>query len=1015
MRQSFIPSFIPSFILPLIVFLASVIVSVRAFVRRLNLPVGLATGGLVLALSFFSFAQSGRGRGTPPPTPPKAPAPAPAANIPKTVLNAPDGGKLLRADIDGATTRYVMKNGIHTLVRERHGAPLLSIHVRVNAGSLHETDEQAGLAQLVQRMILRGTAKRPAGSIEKEAARLGGVLKAANDYDHTSFTLVAPAESLTGMLELLSDLLINPAFDQNELKLVAGAMVQESKRQTERLDAYGLDRMFATAFTTHRLKRGRTVNETMLANVTREQVVSFWQQQYQPQNLLLTMVGDVFSLNAIGQVQLTFGNLAKVAPTPTPTPATAAKAAPAKGKATAAPTPTPTPAPTPQNPFEEVAQDKLRYSNTRGDISQTLVTIGYHVPTLSKAKESLKEQATLEVLAAALGLGRGSRLAQMLPERSGLPTESGASYYTLPNVGMFAVQLRVEPGRIDRVEADYFRELERFKRELLSEGELQRAKSMLEKQYFDAFAQQSDEAALLSGYYALLADYHPLDSFVERTRAVTAADVQQAAAKYLVLANTSVHEYEPATATPRTFTPEKFAELIVTFAPNAAQPVKPEEIKAAVALKTFKQGEERGGVTEGRNILIAENALPIKDFSVLRGPRAYVREDKSLPKLSVGVYFQGGRLLEDAATNGTTELMLRAMLRSTTSKKGDLIALELETYGGEIRIVNEPDFFGYTLDVLSRNAEPAVKLLLDILENPYFDKPELTRERDALLAEQLKQRDDAKARAVELLWASLYPSGHSYGLPRLGSPEAVKAVTEEKLEAWHAKLTKRQFPLIVIVGDTDGSSLVSRIFSEGFKRSDLDKTLKVNLPPLTQPPSEQVEQRPRPQTAQAIGFRTSEKDGADYLVLRMWGALLSSGRFTDELRAKAGVTDPVVVQPDLRLASGAFYAYLTTDPANETKAQESLQSAFAQLLATPPSDEEFERGRNATIGAYAITLQSHPQRALEYARAILAGRKAADVENQPDLLRSVKRSDFKRVAESVVKPTQVGRGVVRGK
>jgi zinc protease len=974
----------------------------------------IATSAIILILSLLANAQSGRGRGTPPATPqPKQPTPAP--NVPKTVLGAPDGGKLLRADIDGATTRYIMKNGIHVLIRERHAAPLLAVHVSVRAGTLSETDEQAGMAQLVQRMILRGTAKRPAGTIEKEAARLGGVLKASSDYDHTEFTLVAPAESLTGMLELLSDLLLNPAFDPNELKLVAGAMLQESKRQTERLDAYGLDRMFATAFTTHRLKRGRSVNETMLANVTREQVVNFWQQHYQPQYVLVTLVGDVFSLNAVGQVQLTFGHLTKAAaPTPTPAPKSAPASAPARGKAAPAPTLAPTPTPAPQNPFEEAPQDKLRYSNTRGDISQTLVTIGYRVPTLDKSKDSLKEQAILEVLAAALGLGRGSRLAQMLPERSGLPTESGASYYTLPNVGMFAVQLRVEPGRIDRVEADYFRELEKFKRELLGEGELQRAKSMLEKQYFDSLSSQLDEAALLSNYYALLGDYRALDTFVERTRAVTAEEVQQAAAKYLALTNTSVHEYEPATAQARTFTPEKFAELVVTFAPTAAQPVKPEEVKPAVALKTFKQGEERGGVLEGRNILIAEAPLPIKDFSVLRGPRAYVREDKSLPKLTVGVFFQGGRLLEDQTTNGTTELMLRAMLRSTTSKKGDLIALELESYGGEIQIVNEPDLFGYTLDVLSRNAEPAVRLLLDIMENPYFDKPELTRERDALLADQLKQRDNARARAVELLWASLYPGGHPYGLPRLGTPEVIKAVTEEKLEAWHVKLTKRQFPLVVIVGDTDGSSLVSRIFSEGFKRGDLDKAIKANLPPLTQPPTEQVEQRARPQTALAVGFRTSDKDAADYLVMRMWGALLSSGRFTDELRSKHGITDAAVVQPDLRLASGAFYAVLTTEPGKEQPAFETLRDGFAQLLANPPNDEEFERGRNATIGAYAINLQSHQRRALEYARTILVGRKPSDVENQPDLLRAIKRSDFKRVAESIVKPTQIGRGVVRG-
>jgi zinc protease len=964
---------------------------------------------ITLIFAVAALAQSGRGRNTPPP----APQPKPATNVPKTtVLGVPDGGKLLRQEIDGATTRNVMKNGITVLIRERHSVPLLAVNVYVKAGSLNETAEQAGMAQLVQRLILRGTAKRPAGTIEKEAARLGGMLKAESSYDATEFSLIAPAESLIGMLELLSDLLLNPLFEPNELKKVANDLLAESKRQPERLADYGLDRLLATAFSVHPLKRGHSINETMLANVTREQVLAFWRNFYQPQNIIITLAGDVFALNAVGQVQLTFGTLNKPAPPPALTPT------PTKSKSTVVtPAPIPTPTPAPQISLEDPPQDKLRYASTRGDISQTIVSVGYRVPPLEKAKDkiaaSLKEQAVLEVLAASLGLGRGARLALMLPERSGLPTESGANYYTFPSVGMFAVQMRVESGRIDRVEADYFRELEKFKRELLSDGELQRAKVLLEKRYFDSVTRLSDEAALLSRYYALLGDYHPLDSFVERTRAVTAQEVQQAAAKYLTLANTTLHEYEPASAQVRTFTAEKFAELVLTFAPQAAQAVKPDEVKPAVALKIFKQGEDRRSVVEGRNVLVSEAPLPIKDFSVLRGPRAFVREDKSLPKLTVAVLFQGGRLTEDQMTSGTTELMLRAMLRSTTSRKGDLIALELESYGGDIQIVNEPDMFGYTLDVLSRNVEPAVKLLLDIIEAPYFDKPELARERDALLADQLRQRDNIKKYTVELLWASLYP-GHPYALPHLGLPDVIKGITEEKLEAWHAKTVKRQNPMVVVVGDTDGSALISRIFSEGFKRADLDKTLKVNLPPLTQPPTDQIEQRPRPQTAQAIGFRTSEKDAADYLVMQMLGALVSTGRFTDELRAKQNITDPVTVVPELRLASGAFYALITTEPGKEEKAREVLLNEFAQMITTPPTDEEFERGRNATVGAHAIALQEHPARAMEYARAIMIGRKPSDVETQPDLLRTIKRSDFKRVAESIVKLNQVGRGVVRG-
>jgi zinc protease len=360
--------------------------------------------------------------------------------------------------------------------------------------------------------------------------------------------------------------------------------------------------------------------------------------------------------------------------------------------------------------------------------------------------------------------------------------------------------------------------------------------------------------------------------------------------------------------------------------------------------------------------------------------------------------------------------MLRSMMKSTTTRKFDLIAHEIESYGGKIKIVNEPDFFGFTLDVLSRNAENAVKLLLDVIENPFFDKVEVARERDTIIADQERLRDDSRQRSIELMWDSLYP-GHPYGLPRFGIPDAVKGVTEEKLEAWHAKTIKRQFPLVVVVGDTDGSALISRIFSEGLKRNDLDKTIKANLPNSYATPDDKIEQRSRQSSEIATGFRspqiTPEKQN-DQLALAMLGTMASSGKLVEELRDKQSVTDGVMLISDQRMASGVFLAQIATLPENEQRARESLQTALQSMAASQPSDDEFEQARNAEIGRYAITLQDHNARAMEYARAVIFGRAPADVESQPDLIRAVKKTDIKRVAESIVKSDQAGHGIVRG-
>ena len=959
------------------------------------------------------------------------------------VLGVPEGGKLVAQDPDVGISRFKLRNGLTVIIRERHSSPLVAVNVSVIAGLINDPDDLAGMSRLARYMVLKGTPKRPGAAVDRDVARLGGTLSSEIGYDLTSYSLIAPSESYQAMVELLADLIQNPAFKPEDVKGAAQLALLESRREQDSVDRAAIEKLFATAFTANRLKRGSAVSDTFPSRATRDQAMAFYQNFYHPANTVVTIVGDIFSLKALGQIQVNFGDFKKAAVNQAPAPAPGApkstadntKPAPTPVAATnnksnnqAGSQPAAQPAnqpssqsapPTPQSAIvEEPPQDKLRYGNSRADLGESVVTIGYHTPALKADKEA----GTLQLMAAVLGLGQGSRLWQGLREgqssrdKAGVVFEIEANQLSLPSAGMFVARMRIDPNRIDRAEAEFFREIERFRRELVGEAELARARVKLEKDYLDTVSRYEAEAATLARYQIQSGDHKLFDKILKQIRAVTAQELQQAAAKYLALANASVHEHESAKAISRTFTPEKFAELALTFEPRAAQPVKPEEVKPAVALKAFPQGEERGQASEGQNVIVSSVPLPIRDYSVLRGPRAYVREDKAYPKISVGVYFQGGRLIEDKATSGVTELMLRSMMKSTTTRKFDLIAHELESYGGKIQIVNEPDFFGFTLDVMSRNAENAVKLLLDVIENPFFDKTEVARERDAVVADQARLRDDSRQRSIELMWDSLYP-GHPYGLPRFGLPEVVKGVNEEKLEAWHAKTVKRQFPLVVVVGDTDGSALVSRIFSEGLKRNELDKTIKANLPNSYATPDDKIEQRSRQSSTLATGFRSPQlppEKQNDLLALAMLGTIASSGKLVEELRDKQGLTDGVFLISDQRLASGVFLAQMATLPENEQRAREALEAALESLAAAAPSDDEFEQGRNAEIGRYAIALQDHNARTIEYARAVIFGLKPADVESQPDLIRAVKKTDIKRVAESVMKSGQAGHGVVRG-
>jgi len=755
---------------------------------------------------------------------------------------------------------------------------------------------------------------------------------------------------------------------------------------------------------------------TDLAPATPESVTAFYRRYYQPRNLVVTVVGDIFSLPALGQIQLKFGALGGSGEPLTAGPAVDTRPA---GNA-------------------EEAAGMLQYSHALASIRQSVVTIGYRLSApagqagrkLTEAE--LKERAVLEVLAAVLGLGRGSRLNQGLRDGQASRDKSSVAVATSvwpePEDGdggrWLIAQMVVDPARIDRAEAEYLREIERFRREVISEGELRRAIVMLEKRHYDRLETIEGEAHQLTCRQLLDGDYRVAEAALTRQRTVTAVEVQQAAARYLVLNRMVVRELEPAESpaggpaklSARSFTPEKFADLVVTFAPGAARAVSPEEVKPATVLKTFQQGAERMLPVNEQNVVVAPIPLPVRDFSVLRGPRAYVREDKSRPIIAVTIVFQGGRLQETSATSGTTELMLRSMLRSTTTRRADLIAHELESYGADVRVVNEPDFYGFTIDVLSRNAEPAVKLLLEIIESPFFDREEVAREKAILVAEQEVARDEMAVEAREHLLGSIFPN-HPYSLPRLGRAEAIGPLNADQLEAWHTKSIRRQYPFVFLVGDTDGSSMVSRIFSDGLKRGELDKTLKISLPTQFPPSQDRVSPTGWPLTFQSVGFRIGSQAFStpiDHLAAAMLAELISSGSPLADTLYREGLTTAIRIGVEQNLAGSYLCAEVASLPGNETAVLDQLSREFQRLVNSVATEGEFEVARNAAIGRYAIDLQSHARRTFEYARAALIGRKPADVEGQPEATIGVRRSDLKRVAEGIFKNSAGGRGVLRG-
>lgn len=1000
---------------------------------------------IMTSLAGTTAAQSGRTR-------PRVPTPGTGAPPPEPV-KIPAAAVVVKQEQVGSASRFVLQNGVTVIIKELHSAPLVAVEASLPAGTGREPETQIGISRLLQRCILKGTVLRPRAIEEMRA--IGGVLGANVSYANAAYSVIAPAGKLKEALGIQGDLLMNPTLDGDAMRREIPLVIAEEKRRAglaldvprpnkapalgdqsytlagDDASAYSLARMISLAYAGTPAIGNRPASVEALRSLTRDQLLEFYRAHYRPEHLTLTVVGDVITFNTLVEVQQLYAAFAAAAGAGNPSEGRPEAGPPAKpsAKLLAKPvnpapqarnqTPSPNSRPAPQPPAPETRPPaeaepgKLRYAGERGDIHQPVVTVGVRVPGANSP-----ERGAAELLAAMLGAGRASRLQRSLLDGQMLVTRVAADYIPLADDGLLAVQIHVANDAkgntlIDRAEAALMQELDDVRREIPGEGEMARARAMVERQLLNRSESYADRAAGLAEFESAKLNLRDALDYQARLRGVRAEDVQRLAARYLTIANLAVHEYEPGTALPRTFDATSFATTVTTWVAGLAQTadaIKPRTAETATALAVVAQGSEPPAAQQA----LSESLLPlaVKDFSTLNGPRAFVREDHSLPLVTVALFFQGGRVVEDDTTSGMTELMLRSLLMGTPRRPPAQLANEWDQLGAEIRVVTEPDFFGYLLSVPTRNDDRALKLLRDVIEEPAFRDADIQRAQLGQLGAIRGSRDTDGERVRELLRQAMWP-GHAYAQPPHGREDVVLKATAEQLRAWHERAVKRQLPQAFIVGDTNGSALVSSQLAEGFKRRDLEKALQVKVP-LPQA-GERAESRRREQADFAAGFSGPKADGQDLLAIELLKAAMNGegGRLLQELRDRQGLALAGSLDNEAAFVAGDLYARVVTDPASEAKARAALLAELDKLARGGLDTEEAVRARLVAVTANLAQLQRPSVRALEYARAVIYLRQAADVDAFATQMEKITSDDAKRAASAYFKPP-VAFGVLHG-
>lgn len=189
--------------------------------------------------------------------------------------------------------RIILDNGMVLLLSERHTIPSVTINMLIKAGQVAEPSDKGGLASLTAGLLTEGTKKRTASQIAEEIEFVGGGIGASGGDDSVSVNLTVLKKDLDLGLDILSDILVNPMFPDDEIKRKIKETKAAIEKQKDDPSAVAGKEFARLLFGEH--PYGRPVEGTpeSLDKITRHDIVKFHADYYAPNNTIMAVVGDV--------------------------------------------------------------------------------------------------------------------------------------------------------------------------------------------------------------------------------------------------------------------------------------------------------------------------------------------------------------------------------------------------------------------------------------------------------------------------------------------------------------------------------------------------------------------------------------------------------------------------------------------------------------------------------------------------------------------------------------------------
>jgi predicted Zn-dependent peptidase len=390
-----------------------------------------------------------------------------------------------------------LSDGLRVVTTPMASAQSVSVNLFVGAGSRGEAERTKGIAHFLEHMMFKGTPKRPTAVEVAEAIEgAGGVLNAYTAKELTCYWNHVPEDRLDTGVEVLADMLRNSLLSTEEIDRERSVVQQEIKRTRDQPGAWAGELLGRAMYGDHPMGWSTAGTEDTVQNIARDDFRDWMSAWYGSPNVVVSVAGNTSHDAVVGLVERHFAGGTTV---------TAPGVASVNGGGPA-----------------------RRAIGESREIAQANVAMG--LPALARKDP---DRYALMILNSVLGRGMSSRLFKEVRERRGLAYSVGSSVSRHSDSGMLGVSAGVSPENLREAVRVILDELEKLAVERVGEEELTKARD-----YTVGSFRLSLETAMALGQRAgenllMLGEIEPVETVVERLRAITADDLLRVAQRLL--------------------------------------------------------------------------------------------------------------------------------------------------------------------------------------------------------------------------------------------------------------------------------------------------------------------------------------------------------------------------------------------------------------------------------------------------------------------------------------------------